>query len=129
MLILGIHSGYHDACAALFDEYRMVSAGALERLTRRKIDGGRVPTEAFAECLAIAGRAAREVDAVVLGRAAFPSRYCAPSSRAASREQGARHARQGEAQEHGAGVRAVPPRGLGADVRPCDLQLVKNLIR
>jgi len=75
VLVLGIHSGYHDACAALFDDYRMVSAVALERLTRRKIDGGRVPAEAIAECLAIAGRAPREVDAVALGRAAFPSRY------------------------------------------------------
>jgi carbamoyltransferase len=75
VLILGIHSGYHDACAALFDEYRMVSAVALERLTRRKIDGGRVPVEAIEECLDIAGCAPREVDAVVLGRAAFPSRY------------------------------------------------------
>lgn len=75
MLILGIYSGYHDACAALFEDYRMVSAVALERLTRRKIDGGRVPAEAIAESLAIAGRTAREVDAIVLGRAAFPSRY------------------------------------------------------
>ncbi len=75
MLILGIHSGYHDACAALFDEYRMVAAVAQERLTRRKIDGGRLPVEAIAECLAIAGRDARAVDAVALGRAAFPARY------------------------------------------------------
>lgn len=75
MLILGIHPGYHDACAALFDGYRMVAAVALERLTRRKIDGGRVPAEAVAECLAIAGAGARDVDAVVLGRGAFPARY------------------------------------------------------
>lgn len=75
MLILGVHSGYHDACAALFDEYRMVAAVAQERLTRRKIDGGRVPTEAIAECLAIAGCGPRDLDAVALSRAAFPSRY------------------------------------------------------
>lgn len=75
MLILGVHSGYHDACAALFDDYRMVAAVAQERLTRRKIDGGRIPTEAIAECLAIAGCGPRDVDAVALSRAVFPSRY------------------------------------------------------
>lgn len=75
MLTLGIHSGYHDACAVLFDDYRMVSSVALERLTRRKIDGGRVPTEAIAECLAIAGVGLRDVGAVALSRGAFPSRY------------------------------------------------------
>jgi carbamoyltransferase len=75
MLILGIHSGHHDACAALYDEYRLVAAVALERLTRRKIDGGRVPDECVEEVLAVAGASRREVGAVVLGRAAFPSRY------------------------------------------------------
>ncbi|MBM3491084.1 MAG: hypothetical protein FJX68_11660 [Alphaproteobacteria bacterium] len=75
MLILGIHSGYHDACAALHRDYRLVAAVAQERLTRRKIDGGRVPVEAIAECLAIAGQPAEAVDAVVLGRGAFPWRY------------------------------------------------------
>ena len=75
MLVLGVHSGHHDACACIFDDYRMRSAVALERLTRRKIDGGRVPVEAIDECLNIAGATRRDVDAVVLGRAAFPWRY------------------------------------------------------
>ena len=74
-LTLGIHPGHHDACAALYDGYKLVAAVALERLTRRKIDGGRVPDEAIDECLAIAGRARRDVDALVLGRGTFPSRY------------------------------------------------------
>lgn len=43
MKILGIHPGYHDACAALFDDYTMVAAVAQERMTRRKSDGGRIP--------------------------------------------------------------------------------------
>ncbi|HIM46934.1 MAG TPA: hypothetical protein EYM34_11800, partial [Alphaproteobacteria bacterium] len=75
MIILGVHPGYHEAAACLFDDYRMVSAVSLERLTRRKIDGGRVPDEAIDECLAIAGLTRREVDAVVLGRGAFAWRY------------------------------------------------------
>jgi carbamoyltransferase len=75
MLTLGIHSGHHDACAALCDGYRLVAAVALERLTRRKIDGGRIPVECIDECLAIAGATKKDVTAVVLGRAAFPLRY------------------------------------------------------
>ncbi|MDP7343232.1 MAG: carbamoyltransferase C-terminal domain-containing protein, partial [Alphaproteobacteria bacterium] len=75
MIILGVHPGYHEAAACLFDDYRMISAVSLERLTRRKIDGGRVPDEAIDECLAIAGLTRREVDALVLGRGAFAWRY------------------------------------------------------
>jgi carbamoyltransferase len=75
MLILGVHSGYHDACAALYDDYKLVAAVAQERMTRRKIDGGRVPTEAIDECLAIAGAAKKDIGALVLGRAAFPARF------------------------------------------------------
>jgi carbamoyltransferase len=75
MLILGVHPGYHDACAALYDDYRLVAAVAQERMTRRKIDGGRVPTEAIDECLAIAGAKRKDVGALVLGRGAFPARF------------------------------------------------------
>jgi len=75
MLILGVHTGNHDTCAALYDDYRMVAAVAEERLTRRKGDGGRVPAAAMAECLAIGGVDPRDVDAVVLGRGQFPARY------------------------------------------------------
>ena len=75
MLVLGVHSGYHDACAALYDGYKLVAAVAQERMTRRKVDGGRVPTEAIDECLAIAGAARKDVGAVVLGRGAFPARF------------------------------------------------------
>ncbi|HEY2110118.1 MAG TPA: carbamoyltransferase N-terminal domain-containing protein, partial [Dongiaceae bacterium] len=75
MLLLGVYSGNHDACACLHDDYRLLSAVALERLTRVKIDGNRIPVEAIDECLAIAGRRPAEVDAVMLGRGAFPQRY------------------------------------------------------
>ncbi len=77
MIILSVHSGYHDACVALHDDYRLVAAVALERLTRRKIDGGRIPVEAIDECLAIAGCDRRDVGAVMLGRGAFPARFYA----------------------------------------------------
>jgi carbamoyltransferase len=73
MLILGINSGGHDACACLFDDYRMLAAVALERVTRKKSHGGRVPVEAIDECLAIAGRARRDIDAVVMARGMFPT--------------------------------------------------------
>lgn len=76
MLILGVHSGYHDGCAALFDDYKMVAAVALERLTREKIDGGRIPQEAIDECLTIAGAQRGDVDAIAFSRAVFPWRYC-----------------------------------------------------
>jgi carbamoyltransferase len=75
MLILGIHPGYHDAIAVLHDEYRLVAAVQLERLTRRKTDGARVPVESVAECLAIAGAEPGDVDAVALGRGAYPWHY------------------------------------------------------
>src|SRR5262249_16833493 len=75
MLVLGVYSGNHDASACLHDDYRLLSAVALERLTRRKIDGDRVPVEAIDECLAIAGKGREEVGAVMLGRGAFPQRY------------------------------------------------------
>ena len=73
MLILGINSGGHDACACLFDDYRLLSALALERVTRKKGHGGRVPVEAIDECLAIAGRRREEIDAVVMARGMFPT--------------------------------------------------------
>lgn len=75
MLILGVHSGYHDACAALYDGYRLIAAVSQERMTRRKIDGGRIPTESIDEVLAIAGADRKDVAALVLGRGAFPMRY------------------------------------------------------
>ena len=74
MLILGLHTG-HNATAALYEDYRMIAAIHLERLTRRKIDGGRVPEESIDECLGIAGVHRNDIDAVVLGRGKFPSQW------------------------------------------------------
>lgn len=75
MLILGIHPGYHDAAAALFDDYRCLACVQLERLTRRKIDGGRIPDEAISACLRIANISPNDIDVITLGRGAFPWRY------------------------------------------------------
>ncbi len=75
MIILGIHPGYHDACAALFDDYTMVAAVAQERMTRRKSDGGSIPGEAIDECLEIAGLSRADVDVVAMGRGVLPWRY------------------------------------------------------
>ena len=75
MIILGIHPGYHEASVCLFDDYRLISAVALERLTRLKIDGGRVPVEAINECLSIANIRKTDVEVIVLGRGIFPWKY------------------------------------------------------
>ena len=84
MLILGINSGSHDACACLFDEYRMLAAVPLERVTRKKGDGGRIPVEAIDECLAIAGRKRAEIGAVAMARGMFPTRLYPPFSSGAT---------------------------------------------
>jgi carbamoyltransferase len=72
MIILGIYH-YHDACAALYDDYRLIAAVAQERVTRIKGDGGRFPSEAVAECLAQAGLKVSDIGAVVLPRTHYPA--------------------------------------------------------
>ena len=71
--VLGVHAGIHDAAAALYDGYDLVAAVAQERMTRIKTDGGRMPDEAIAECLAIAGIEAGDIDAVAMSRGVLPS--------------------------------------------------------
>ncbi|MEK9673528.1 MAG: carbamoyltransferase C-terminal domain-containing protein [Rhodospirillaceae bacterium] len=75
MIILSLHTGYHDGTASLFSDYDLLAAVQLERLTRKKGDGGGIPGPAMDEVLAIAGLARRDVDAVVLSRASYPARY------------------------------------------------------
>lgn len=75
MLILGIHSGWLDAGAALFEGYRPLAAMPLARLTGVARDGGRVPVEAVAECLAIAGAGHTDIGAVTFSHGIFPGRY------------------------------------------------------
>jgi carbamoyltransferase len=74
MLILGAYDR-HDASAAVFEDYRLKAAVALERLTRIKGDGYRFPAEAVDECLSIAGATRRDVDIVCLPRTKYEPRY------------------------------------------------------
>ena len=63
MRILGVYN-QHDACAAVFDEYRLIAAIAQERPTRRKGDGGSFPLAAVEECLDEAQLDASDIDVV-----------------------------------------------------------------
>lgn len=72
MLTLGIHPGYHDASACLFDGYRLVAAVSRERLTRSKGDGrGDVPLDCVDEVLAIAGASRDDISLVASTRSAL----------------------------------------------------------
>ena len=73
-LILGVHSGSHDAAAALFDDYELKAAISLERLTRSKGDGA-YPDLAIDEVLSIAGLTRRDVDVVCHSRTLMPTSY------------------------------------------------------
>jgi carbamoyltransferase len=74
-LILGVHSGPHDAAAALFEDYELKSAISLERLSRYKSDGRTHPDLSIDEILSIAGVTRRDVDVVTYSRSLFPTRY------------------------------------------------------
>jgi carbamoyltransferase len=71
LIILGFYQS-HDACAALYDDYRCIASVALERATRIKTDGYRFPSEAVAECLAQAGLKADAIEAVAYPRMRYP---------------------------------------------------------
>ena len=74
MIILGIYNS-HDACATIFEDYRLIAAVALERPSRVKSDGYRWPAEAVAECLAQGGLKSSQIDVVALSRAGYPRSY------------------------------------------------------
>jgi hypothetical protein len=75
MLILGIHSGWRDAGAALFDEYRPLAVVPLARVSGIGHDGGRLPAEAVELCLEIAGALRSDVGGLALSHGVFPGRY------------------------------------------------------
>jgi carbamoyltransferase len=74
-LILSVHSGSHDAVAAVFVDYELRAAVQLERLTRRKSDGREHPDLAIDEALSIAGVTRKDVDVVCFSRAEFPTGF------------------------------------------------------
>ncbi|WP_412061488.1 carbamoyltransferase [Rubrivirga sp. IMCC45206] len=63
MTVLGLSCFYHDAAAALVRDGEIVAAAQEERFTRRKHDPS-FPTNAAAYCLAEAGLAVADLDAV-----------------------------------------------------------------
>jgi carbamoyltransferase len=74
-LILALHSGPHDSVAALFDDYDLKAAVQLERLTRRKGDGGTHPDACIDEVLAFAGATRADVDVISMSRTLLDTKY------------------------------------------------------
>jgi carbamoyltransferase len=74
-LILTVHTGIHDAGAALFEDYELRAAVQLERLTRHKGDGRQYPDLCIDEVLAIAGASRKDVDVVGASRCEFPTEF------------------------------------------------------
>ncbi len=72
-LILGIHAGYHDSTAVVFDDYTLKAAVQLERLTRIKGDASEFPYRCIDEVLSIVGAARSDVGAVAISRMYFPN--------------------------------------------------------
>jgi len=62
--ILGLSALYHDSACALVEDGRIVAAAQKERFTRKKHDPA-FPAQALAWCLAEAGCALADIDAVV----------------------------------------------------------------
>ena len=74
-LILAVHSGGHDATAAVFVDYELRAAVQLERLTRYKGDGRQHPDLAIDEVLSIAGATRQDVDVAGFSRTEFPTEF------------------------------------------------------
>lgn len=75
MLVLGVHSGWQDAGAAVFDGSRLLAAVPLARLSGVARDGGRLPVEAIGECLDIARVRAGDIAGLALSQGLFPGRH------------------------------------------------------
>lgn len=73
MIILAMHvSQAHDGCAVVADDYEILSAVQLERLTRVKGDGRiQFTPDLVKEALRIAGKEPHEVRALVVSRGGF----------------------------------------------------------
>jgi len=74
-LILAVHSGIHDAAAAVFFDYSAKAAVQLERLTRRKGDGSVHPDACIDEVLSIVGATRGDVDVALFSRSELDTGY------------------------------------------------------
>ncbi len=72
-LILTVHTGSHDAAAALFEDYTLCAAVQLERLTRHKGDGREHPDLAIDEVLSIVGKTRKDADVICFSHSEFPT--------------------------------------------------------
>jgi hypothetical protein len=73
-LILAVHSGAHDAAAAVLIDYDLKAAVQLDRLTRIKGDGG-YPGLSIDETLGMVGATQRDVDVLAVSRTDYPVQY------------------------------------------------------
>jgi carbamoyltransferase len=74
-LILTVHTGIHDAAAAVFEDYSLRAAVQLERLTRYKGDGRQYPDLCIDEVLGIVGATRKDVDVLGASRCEFPTEF------------------------------------------------------
>jgi carbamoyltransferase len=74
-VILAVHTGIHDAAAAVLVDYDIKAAVQLERLTRYKGDGRTYPDLCIEELLDMIGATRRDVDVLALTRSDFPVQY------------------------------------------------------
>jgi len=74
-LILGVHAGSHDTSVALFEDYKLVAAVSLERLTRIKGDRSDFPDVCVDEVLSIAGARRSDVGALAISRRYYPNEF------------------------------------------------------
>ena len=72
-LIVGLHAGFHDSTAVVFEDYTLKAAVQLERLTRIKGDASEFPYRCIDEVLSIVGAKHSDVGAVAVSRMYFPN--------------------------------------------------------
>ena len=72
-LIVGLHAGFHDFTAVVFEDYTLKAAVQLERLTRIKGDASEFPYRCIDEVLSIVGAKHNDVGAVAVSRMYFPN--------------------------------------------------------
>jgi len=96
-VILGLASS-HDASACVLVDGELASAVSLERVTRRKNDGARLPLEALAHALEVARVAPAQIDGVASIHSFFPERFFRRESLGKEVEARLVRARRGERQ-------------------------------